>query len=140
MPSAVRRPIQVFVIAPPVWWGLEHLLQSAHPRIDLVGMAPSVEQSLRALGQHGIDVLLLDLEGDDAAQSVRTLLTGTHAKLLVVTGSGNVAMLDQASGRVRTTRRGWPGRRRRRRIRCAVRRGYRLVRLASRQRTGVCRC
>ena len=97
MSLAVRPPIRVFVIAPPVtWWGLEHLLQSADPRIDLVGMAPSVEQSLRALGQYEIDVLLLDLEGDDADQSVRTLLAATRAKLLVVTESGNVAMLDQA--------------------------------------------
>jgi DNA-binding NarL/FixJ family response regulator len=97
MPSDIRGPIQVFVIAPPmVWWGLEHLLQSAQPRIELVGMAPSVDQSLCALGQHAIDVLLLDLEGDDAAQSVPKLQAATRAKLLVVTDSGNVAMLDRA--------------------------------------------
>lgn len=61
-----------------------------------MGVAPSVDQSFRALRKRAIDVLLLDLEGDDLDQSVRALLAATHAELLVITGSGNVAMLDRA--------------------------------------------
>jgi DNA-binding NarL/FixJ family response regulator len=97
MLSGVQDPILVYVIAPPmVSWGLERLVQSAHPRMELAGTAASVDESLRALAQNAIDVVLLDLEGDDADQSVPILQAATRAKLLVLTGSHNVAMLDRA--------------------------------------------
>lgn len=97
MLSGVQDPILVYVIAPPmVSWGLERLVQSAHPGLELAGTAASVDESLRGLGQNAIDVVLLDLEGDDADRSVPILQAATRAKLLVLTGSHNLAMLDRA--------------------------------------------
>jgi two-component system, NarL family, nitrate/nitrite response regulator NarL len=97
MPSARADRVVVFLIAPPmVCWGLERLVQSAQPKLELVGTAPSVKDSLKPLEQHAPDVVVLDLDDGDADRSLATLQASTSAKLLLLTGSQDLAMLDRA--------------------------------------------
>src|SRR5215208_5554112 len=91
------RPIQVHLVAQPmVCWGLERLVQSAHPRLEVTGMASTAAESLPMLEQSAPDVVVLDLDGDEPAEALTELQARTHAKILVLTGSSNVAMLDRA--------------------------------------------
>jgi two-component system, NarL family, nitrate/nitrite response regulator NarL len=95
-PLAGHDPVQVFVIAPPmVCWGLEHLVQSAYPRMAVAGTAASVAESLPALERHATDVVLLELDGDDKGKSVRALQEASWAKLVVLTGSREQATVDR---------------------------------------------
>lgn len=97
MLTGSAKPILIFVIAPAMeCWGLERLVQSAHPRLELAGSADSVDESLEAIGKHPPDVILLDLEDEQADDSVKTLVKASSAKILVVTGSHDLDMLDRA--------------------------------------------
>lgn len=90
-------PIQVHLVAQPlVCWGLERLVQTAHPRLEVVGMAASMADSLPLLERNAPDVVVLDLDGDEPPDSLSQLQARTHAKLLVLTGSDDAGMLDRA--------------------------------------------
>jgi DNA-binding NarL/FixJ family response regulator len=91
------RSIQVHLVAQPlVCWGLERLVQSAHPRLELVGMAATTAESLLLLERHPADVVVLDLDGDEPCDCVAELQARSRAKILVLTGSADLAMLDRA--------------------------------------------
>lgn len=91
------RPIQVHLVAQPlVCWGLERLVQTAHPRLEVVGTAATTAESLPLLERNGADVLVLDLDGDEPTDSLAELQARTSAKILVLTGSPDVLMLDRA--------------------------------------------
>jgi two-component system, NarL family, nitrate/nitrite response regulator NarL len=91
------RPIQVHLVAQPlVCWGLERLVQSAHPRLEVIGVAATTAESLPQLERNSADVLVVDLEGDDECESLNDLQSHTRAKILVLTGSSDVVMLDRA--------------------------------------------
>ena len=67
-------PIQVRLVALPlVAWGLERLMESAHPRLALAGSSASVAECLQALPGCESDVLLLDLDGEDGTESLAEL-------------------------------------------------------------------
>jgi two-component system, NarL family, nitrate/nitrite response regulator NarL len=90
------RPIQVHLVAQPlVCWGLERLVQSAHPRFELAGVAATMSESLALLQRQVPDVVVLDLDGDHACESFVQAQAQTHAKLLVLTSSADVATLDR---------------------------------------------
>jgi two-component system, NarL family, nitrate/nitrite response regulator NarL len=92
-----ERPIQVHLVAQPlVCWGLERLVQTAHPRLEVVSTAASTAESLPLLERHAADVLVLDMDGDESSDSVTQLQGRTRAKILVLTGSVDLAMLDRA--------------------------------------------
>jgi two-component system, NarL family, nitrate/nitrite response regulator NarL len=89
------RPVQVFVIAPPMaCWGLERLVQTAQPRVELAGTASSVAETLPAIHKHAPDVIVADLDGDFDA--VADLQGKTEAQILLLAGSHDVALLDKA--------------------------------------------
>lgn len=91
------RPIQVHLVAQPlVCWGLERLVQTGHPRLEVVGTAATTSESLSMLDRQQADVVVLDLDGDEPSDCVTELQGHTHAKILVLTGSADVARLDQA--------------------------------------------
>lgn len=97
MSSAAVKPIIVFLVVPPmVGWGLERLVHSAHPKIELAGSAASIEESLAPLAQRPADVVVVDSEDPDPDQALAKLKAATAAKLLLLTGSQDVAMLDRA--------------------------------------------
>ena len=90
-------PIQVLLVALPlVAWGLERLVESAQPKLMLAGSASSVAQYLLSLHQYTPDVVVLDLDSEDCIESLADLHSQTKAKILVVTGSSDVALHDSA--------------------------------------------
>ncbi|MNM74013.1 Transcriptional regulatory protein DegU [compost metagenome] len=90
-------PIQVLLVALPlVAWGLERLVESAQPRLALAGSVASVAQYLLSLHQYAPDVVVLDLDSEDCIESLADLHRQTKAKILVVTGSSDVALHDSA--------------------------------------------
>src|SRR5689334_707328 len=90
-------PIQVLLVALPlVAWGLERLVESAQPRLMLAGSVASVAQYLLSQHQYAPDVVVLDLDSEDCIESLADLHRQTKAKILVVTGSSDVALHDSA--------------------------------------------
>lgn len=97
MQSVRVRPVQVFVIAPPmVCWGLERLVQTAHPRLELTGTAASMNDAWLAMEKQTPDVVVVEIDGEDALEWIGELQKRVRAHVLIVTGSHNVAVLDKA--------------------------------------------
>jgi two-component system, NarL family, nitrate/nitrite response regulator NarL len=91
------RTIKVHLVAQPlVCWGLERLVQSAHPRLEVVGMASSLAESMALLERHAPDVVVLDVDSEEQTQSLAQLQAQTRAKVLLLTASSDMAMLDRA--------------------------------------------
>lgn len=90
------RSIQVHIVAQPlVSWGLERLVQTASPRLEVVGVAATLAESLPLLERSPPDVVVLDLDGEQAPEAVSELQSRTRAKILVLTGSLDLRMLDR---------------------------------------------
>ena len=90
-------PIQVLLVALPlVAWGLERLVESAQPRLMLAGSVSSVAEYLLSLHLYTPDVVVLDLDSEDCIESLADLHNQTKARILVVTGSSDVALHDSA--------------------------------------------
>ncbi len=95
--AATRMPIQVLLVALPlVAWGLERLVESARPRLMLAGSVSSVAQYLLSQPPCAPDVVVLDLDGEGGVESLADLHSQTKAKILVVTGSTDVTLHDDA--------------------------------------------
>jgi two-component system, NarL family, nitrate/nitrite response regulator NarL len=103
------RPVQVYLIAPPmVCWGLERLVQTAHPHMELLGTSCGVAASLAPMQKDPPDVVVVAVEADSELEQLTSLQTQCGGKLLVVTGSQDLALLDKtvlagARGVVRTS-------------------------------------
>ena len=88
------RPIQVFLIAPPMdCWGLERLVQTAHPRLELAGAASFVSQGLAAMEKNAADVIVADLEGD--VDAILQLQDKSRASVLVLAGAQEADVFDK---------------------------------------------
>jgi DNA-binding NarL/FixJ family response regulator len=95
MPSIRVAPVQVYVIAPPVaCWGLERLVQTAHPRLELAGTAASVAEALPAIEKHAPDVIVADLDGE--LDSIALVQRKTRAHILLLAGAHATEGLDNA--------------------------------------------
>jgi two-component system nitrate/nitrite response regulator NarL len=79
-----------------VSWGLERLVQTAHPRLELTGSADSVLSARTAMEKHPPDVVVAHLESETGLESLAEVHQGSGAKVLLVTGSQDVALLDKA--------------------------------------------
>jgi len=92
-------PIQVHLVALPLTaWGLARLVQSAHPRLGLAGVAASVAESLLLLDRQAppVVVVVVDLDGEDGPGSLALLHAQSRAKVLVLSGSRDAALHDSA--------------------------------------------
>ena len=88
--------IKVHLVALPlVRWGLEQLLRGAHPQFEIVSTASFVPESLPLMERHAPDVVVLDLDGVEGADDLAELQAHTRAKVLVLTGSNDRALLDR---------------------------------------------
>ncbi|MGZ5181069.1 MAG: response regulator transcription factor [Ramlibacter sp.] len=88
--------IQVMVIAPAMLaWGLERLLQSAHPQFEVTGTAGTPALARPALEARKPDVVALDLDGGYDTEVVTELKAWTSASLVALTSSQDVSWLDQ---------------------------------------------
>ena len=95
MLSVRVHPVQVYLIAPAMArWGLERLVQTAQPRMELAGTAASITEALPAMQKYPPDVIVIDVDGE--MEDLDQLHHKTKAKVLVLAGSQNVGFLDQA--------------------------------------------
>lgn len=91
------RSVQVFLIALPlVRWGLERLVQTAHPQFEITGGAAHVAEAMPMLERQTPDVLVLVLEGSAPFEELTDLCGKTRAKILLVTNNADVSWLDKA--------------------------------------------
>jgi DNA-binding NarL/FixJ family response regulator len=90
-------PARVYVIAPAiVSWGLERLLQSGHPRIELVGASRTAEAAAGLLGDVPC-VVAITVECDlDLAELALFQVAAPAARCLAISGSRDVTLADRA--------------------------------------------
>jgi len=79
-------------------WGLERLVNSAKPIMQVVGTATNPEEALRLLDNVKADVIVLDLDlnGESGISSITPLLVKSQAVILVLTGSNDYSSQDAA--------------------------------------------
>ena len=89
--------VRVFIVAPQiVCWGLERLVQSAHPSLELLGSTPSLSDPLPRSESGVVDVVVVDFDGEESLQPMVQLLQRTTAKIVILTASHDVQLLDTA--------------------------------------------
>lgn len=79
-----------------VLWGLARLIESAAPRLTLAGAACSVAACLQSQDHRCAHVVVLGLDGEEGTESLAQLHGVSDTKILVITGSRNVALHDSA--------------------------------------------
>lgn len=81
-----------------VLWGLEKLIEGESPRMAVIGKATSAAEALSLLDRVRPDIILLDLDlgGENGIHVIPTLLAKSKAKVLVLTGSRDSAVHDNA--------------------------------------------
>ena len=89
-------PIRVMLICdlPIISWGLERLIQSAYPRLELAGSLTSCDGLLQILTTNAVDVILLDLDESTGHEKVAGLCSTSPAKVLVLAGAKDAAHCD----------------------------------------------
>lgn len=97
MQSVRVKPVQVFLVAPPmVSWGLERLVQTAHPRLELRGCTDSIDAAIVTMEVDTPDVIVAHIDGEESLGSLAELHRRVRASVLLVTGSQDSAVLDKA--------------------------------------------
>jgi DNA-binding NarL/FixJ family response regulator len=90
MPPAADPSIRVLLVDDhrTVLWGLEKLIESARPRMQVVAVAVNGAEALAAAAEHRPDVVLLDLDlgGANGLDLLSDLLRHCEARVLVLTG------------------------------------------------------
>jgi two-component system nitrate/nitrite response regulator NarL len=81
---------------PIVAWGLERLIESQQPRLELAGTATSQDEALRLLGAAPADVIVVDLDGGYGAHGIADLRDASRAKVLALTASPDIRLRDSA--------------------------------------------
>jgi DNA-binding NarL/FixJ family response regulator len=78
-----------------VCWGLERLVQTAHPRIELAGTAPALQTAAEALERTAADVLVADLDAEGFGV-LEDFQSRVRIRMLLLTGRSDPAELDGA--------------------------------------------
>ena len=80
-----------------VLWGLEKLIDSEKPKMQVVGKFTSFAEAATQLKQLSPDIILLDLDlgGEQGIDVIPQLAPITQAKILVLTGSRDTALHDR---------------------------------------------
>jgi DNA-binding NarL/FixJ family response regulator len=93
-------PIKIFLIDDhrSVLWGLEKLIDSEKPKMEVIGTATNAAEALNQLDNISPDVILtdLDLNGESVVSTIPKLLLKSKAKILVLTGSRDLELRDSA--------------------------------------------
>ena len=100
MTTESRASIRVFLINGQrcVLWGLERLIESQQPAMQVAGSAQSCAEALERVHSATPDLILLDVDSDDEDRlaAIAELKARTHAKILVLTGSRDELLHDDA--------------------------------------------
>jgi DNA-binding NarL/FixJ family response regulator len=93
-------PIRVFLIDDhrSILWGLERLVNSGQPKMQVVGSATSCAEAFSLLDSTKPDVILLDIDlgAEDGIVQLPALTARSHAKILILTGVRDKAVHDSA--------------------------------------------
>jgi len=88
--SAESSVIRVFLIDDhrTILWGLEKLIESGTPPMQVVGSATSYGEALTLLDKAVPDVILLDLDlgRENGLDAIPKLIAASHARILILTG------------------------------------------------------
>ncbi len=98
--KALKPPIRVMLVDDhrSVLWGLEKLIESERPRMEVVATATTAAQALEALQAAAPDVVLLDLDlnGESGLLAIPGILRHSQANVLILTGSRDPLLHDNA--------------------------------------------
>lgn len=97
---AEKSPIRVLLIDDhrSILWGLERLIESGKPAMEVVGTATNCTDALKLIDQAAPDLILLDIGlGDqNGVDEIPNLLARSKAKILVLTGMRDESIHDKA--------------------------------------------
>ena len=81
-----------------VLWGLEKLIDSEKPKMEVVGTATNSTEAMKILESISPDVILIDLDlnGESGINIIPQLLIKSSAKVLVLTGTRDLSLHDSA--------------------------------------------
>lgn len=98
MHEQAPEPIRVLLICdlPIVSWGLEKLIQSAYPRLELAGSLTSRDGFSQILATTQVDVILLDQDGSIDNETIAGLCLTSSAKVLALAATNDAANCDRA--------------------------------------------
>lgn len=95
-----ENPIRVLLIDDhrSVLWGLEKLIDSQRPRMQVVGKYTSFAEASSFIKELAPDIVLLDMDlgTEKGIEVIPQMLAITSAKILILTGSRDGKLLDQA--------------------------------------------
>jgi DNA-binding NarL/FixJ family response regulator len=90
MTPAPTAPIRVLLVDDhrTILWGLERLIESGKPNMQVVGSATNSDEALKAVESTSPDVILLDLDlgTENGLDAIPLLIAASSAKVLVLTG------------------------------------------------------
>jgi two-component system nitrate/nitrite response regulator NarL len=90
MQNETPKAIRVFLIDDhrSILWGLERLIESAKPSMQVVGSAASYSEALKMPQSKSADVILLDLDlgHENGLEGIPKLIAASSARILVLTG------------------------------------------------------
>lgn len=93
-------PIRVFLIDDhrSILWGLERLIDSGKPAMQVVGSAGSCTEALKLMDGASPNLILLDIDlgKESGVDQIPTLLARSRAKILVLTGLRDESVHDKA--------------------------------------------
>jgi DNA-binding NarL/FixJ family response regulator len=81
-----------------ILWGLERLIESGKPAMQVVGTATNCADALKLMDKAAPDLILLDigLGTENGVEEIPNLLARSHAKILVLTGLRDESLHDKA--------------------------------------------
>jgi two-component system nitrate/nitrite response regulator NarL len=93
-------PIRVFLIDDhrSILWGLERLIESGKPAMQVVGTATNCADALKLIDEAAPDLILLDigLGNENGVDEIPKLMARSRAKILVLTGLRDESLHDKA--------------------------------------------
>jgi DNA-binding NarL/FixJ family response regulator len=93
-------PIRVFLIDDhrSILWGLERLIESGRPAMEVVGSATNCAEALKLIDETAPDLILLDIDlgGENGVREIPKLIARSRAKILVLTGLRDESIHDEA--------------------------------------------
>ena len=100
MDSKNVTPIRVLIIDDhrSILWGLERLIDSGKPAMQVVGTATNCADAMKILDDTAPDLILLDigLGSENGVDEIPNLLARSRAKILVLTGIRDESIHDKA--------------------------------------------
>ena len=100
MSIEANMPIRVFLIDDhrSILWGLQRLIESGRPAMEVVGTAESCAEAMKVLESAAPNVILLDIDlgKENGVDEISRLLEKSRAKILMLTGVRDKNAHDKA--------------------------------------------